>query len=138
MSQEQEVQNAHDLFYTALNRALIGDPSAMAEAWWHDDPITAMHPIGGCATGWEQVWLTWQELAASISEGRVEVTDLRIHVLGQVAYTVGIEHVSSFFAGEWVHFDSRVTNIFLCKEGVWKMLHHHVDKAPGLQTAAQA
>ncbi|WP_394835919.1 nuclear transport factor 2 family protein [Pendulispora rubella] len=138
MSQEQEVRNAHDRFYAALNRVVMGDPSAMEEVWWHDEQVTTLHPLGGCSTGWAQVWVTWEELAATIPEGRVEVTELQVHVQGHVAYTICVEHASIYFAGGWVHFDSRATNVFLRKNGVWKMLHHHPDKAPDVQTAARS
>jgi len=137
MSPEQEVQDAHAHFYAALNSMVNGDVSAMADQWWHDEPVTTMHPTGGCCTGWEQVWVSWEELAAAIPERRVEVTELQIHVVGHVAYTVGVEHVSMLLTEGWVAFDARVTNIFLCKNGVWKMLHHHPDRAPNLQAAVQ-
>ena len=47
MLTEDEVCQASDQFYAALNRVLNGDARPMMEVWPHNSDVTTMHPIGG-------------------------------------------------------------------------------------------
>jgi ketosteroid isomerase-like protein len=130
MTDEQEVRKASDKFYSALNRIVRSDASQMHDAWWHDAKVTTTHPMGGWAVGSEQVMATWDELSMTLSEGNVDVTDLSIFVHGDFAHTTGIEHVIFNVLGKRVSFEANTTNIYAKRNGRWKMIHHHPDKAP--------
>jgi hypothetical protein len=47
MSAEDEVRQASDQFYAALNRMLNGDAGPMMEVWSHSSDVTTMHPVVG-------------------------------------------------------------------------------------------
>jgi hypothetical protein len=51
----EEVHQASDRFYAALNRMLQGDAGPMMDVWPHTSDVTTMHPIGEREVGWEQV-----------------------------------------------------------------------------------
>ena len=55
MSAEDEVQQASEQFYAALNRTLDGDSSQMEQVWSHGSDVSAIHPFGGRMLGWEEV-----------------------------------------------------------------------------------
>lgn len=126
MSVEQ-VQVASDRFYAALNREVTGDATEMLDAWSHDSDVSTMHPLGGQQVGWDEVRATWEMAAEAFSGGSVSLSDLRIVVLGDAAYTTGIETATGNLGTTPVSFSSRCTNIYRREGDAWKMVHHHSD-----------
>jgi ketosteroid isomerase-like protein len=51
MATEDEVRQASDQFYAALNGMANGDARPMMEIWSHTSNVTTMHPIGGREVG---------------------------------------------------------------------------------------
>jgi hypothetical protein len=46
MAAEDEIRQASEQFYAALNRAINGDPGPMMEVWSHGSDVTSMDPQG--------------------------------------------------------------------------------------------
>lgn len=132
MSAEGEVRNASTQFYQALNKMANGDASSLASIWSNSPDVTAMHPIGGRQTGWEAVGASFQGVADVASDGRIELTDQVIRVVGDLAYEIGTERGQFKLAGHLVEFEPRVTNIYRREAGGWKMVHHHTDISPAM------
>ena len=132
MSAEDEVRNASTQFYAALNRMLNGDAQPLSDIWSHGPGVTTMHPIGGRQVGWNEVRESWEQVAQGASDGKVELKDQLIRVLGDVAYEVGVECPEFKLGGEKVAGQIRVTNIYQREAGAWKMTHHHADLAPAM------
>jgi hypothetical protein len=76
MAVEDEIRQASELFYEALNRAINGDPVPIIEVWSHGSDVTTMHPLGGQQTGWEEVRASWEQVAQAFSDGQVSIEDL--------------------------------------------------------------
>jgi ketosteroid isomerase-like protein len=132
MSTVDEVREASKKFYAGLNRMANGESDALAVAWSNDGSVTAMHPIGGREVGWKAVEESFNKVAGVASDGKVELKDQLIHVLGDAAYEVGIEKAQFKIAGQEVKGEIRVTNIYKKEDGTWKMVHHHTDVAPDM------
>ena len=132
MSAKDEVREASKRFYAGLNRMANGEINALSDAWSHDASVTAMHPIGGREVGWDAVKDSFDQVGKAASEGKIELKDQLIHVLGDVAYEVGIEKAGFKLAGQEVKGEIRVTNIYQRNGGTWKMVHHHTDIAPAM------
>ena len=135
MATEDEVRQASDRFYSALDSMLNGDAAPMADVWSHDSSVSTMHPLGGREVGWDAVRGSWEGAAQAFEGGTQEVSDLEVCVLGDTAYTTGIEHVDATIGGKSLHFDIRATNIFRREDGEWKVVHHHTDADGPLQEA---
>ena len=133
MTVADDVQQASDQFYAALNRLLNGDRWPVAEACAHSPEATTLHPSGGRQVGWTEVWAQWEQLAQLFSGGQIAPHDLLIRVTGDLAYTVGIERGEGTLGGQPVRFDYRVTHIFQRDAGAWKLIHRHTDVAPAIQ-----
>ncbi len=133
MSTEDEVRQASDQFYAALNRMGNGDAGPMMEVWSHSSDVTTMHPIGGREVGWEQVRVPWEQVAAICSGGQVTLRDPLIQVVGDLAYQVGTEAGEGTLAGQQVPIEHRVTNVYRREAGGWKIVHHHTDLSPAMQ-----
>jgi hypothetical protein len=75
MSTEDEVRQACDQYYAALNHMLNGDAELMMEVWSHSSDVTVMHPVAGLPVGWEQVRASWEQFAHLCSGGQVILRD---------------------------------------------------------------
>ena len=137
MSVEQ-VREASDRFYAALNQEVGGDATAMLDDWSHGSDVSTMHPIGGQQVGWDDVRATWEMAAGAFADGSVSQRDLRIVVLGDVAYTTGTEVATANLGSTPISFSSRCTNIYRREGDAWKMVHHHSDIDPGAVAALQS
>ena len=133
MAAEDEVRQASDGFYAALNRMLNGDAGSLSEVWSHESDVTTMHPIGGRQVGWEQVRPVWEQVAHICSGGQVRLDDQLLRTGGDLAYEVGTERGEGTLAGQTVQLDQRVTNIYRREADGWKMVHHHTDTVPAMQ-----
>jgi ketosteroid isomerase-like protein len=132
MSAEDEVREASDQFYAALNRMANGDAGPMMEVWSHTSEVSTMHPIGGREVGWEQVQGPWQQVAAMASGGQITLEDSLIWVVGDLAYQIGTEAGEIGLGEQHVSFKERVTNIYRREAGEWKIVHHHSDLSPAM------
>ena len=132
MSAENEVRKASEKFYAALNRMVNGDADPLVDIWSHSEAVTTMHPIGGREIGWDAVRESFEEVARLSSDGSVELRNQFIQAAGDVAYEVGNEHGRLKIAGQQVAIEHRVTNIYRCEAGLWKIVHHHTDVSPAM------
>jgi len=132
MTSEDEVRKVSEQFYAALNRMAIGERGTMADIWSNSASATAMHPIGGCDVGWEAICASFDQVADLASNGKVELKDRLIRVVGDVAYEVGIEHGELTMGGHHATIEHRVTNIYERQGGTWKLVHHHTDTSPAM------
>ena len=133
MAVEDEIRQASEQFYVAINRAINGDPGRMTEVWSHGSDVATLHPLGGRETGWEEVRASWEQVAQAFSDGQVSIEDLVVVPLSEdVAYTLGSEHGQAKLGDQTVGIDWRVTNIYRHEEGEWKVVLHHTDVSPTL------
>jgi len=132
MSAENEIRKASEQFYAGLSRMAKGERGALADSWSHSAAVTTMHPIGGRQVGWDAVRDSFDQVADIASDGKVELKDQRIQVVGDMAYEVGVEHGQFKMAGHPVSLELRVTNIYRREAGGWKLVHHHTDTSPAM------
>ncbi|WP_159521199.1 YybH family protein [Sunxiuqinia indica] len=130
MANEDEVRKASSQFYTALNKMVNGNAQSLKEIWSHGQQVSTMHPVGGCQIGWDDVWNSWDQVAQVSSDGKVELKDQLIVASADLAYETGTEDAEFKIAGNKVHGQVRVTNIYRKENGSWKIVHHHTDLAP--------
>jgi len=132
MSTEIEVRKASEQNYAAMNRMLNGDAASLADIWSHSSAVSAMHPIGGRQVGWGKVRESFEQVAQIASDGQVELRDQIVHVAGDAAFELGVEHGQFKLAGHQVSIELRVTNIYRRETDGWKMVHHHTDLSPAM------
>ncbi|MDP1808676.1 MAG: nuclear transport factor 2 family protein [Actinomycetota bacterium] len=137
MTSEEEVRQASDQFYAALNSVFAGDIAPMEDIWSHGPDVMTMHPLGGRQLGWEKVRESWEQVAGAISSGQVTATGLRISVLGDVAFTICVERGQVEVGGETIEINIRATGIYRRENGQWKKVFHHSDIDPALQEAIE-
>jgi ketosteroid isomerase-like protein len=128
MAVEDEVRQASEQFYAALNSMLNGDTGPMMEVWSHGSDASAMHPFGSRSLGWEEVRGGWEQAAQAFSGGQVALDEMVVFAISEdAAYTLGTEHGQASVGDQTVGIDWRVTNIYRREAGGWKIVHHHTD-----------
>ena len=132
MSIENEIRNASEQFYTALNRLVNGDAGPLADIWSHSAAVTTLQPSGGRQVGWDEVRESWEQIAQMVSEGRVKLRDQLIQGTKDLAYELGTQQFAVTMAGRSVLGEHRVTNIYRREVGGWKVVHHHTDLSAGM------
>lgn len=132
MTITDEIRQASEQFYAALNQMANGDPSSMSAVWAHGSDVTALHPIGGRNEGWDETRSAFEQVGSIASGGQVQLRDQMIQVGTDLAYEVGVEEGEITLAGEQVSINQRVTNIYRREDGAWKVVHHHTDLSPAM------
>jgi ketosteroid isomerase-like protein len=128
MAAEDEVRQASEQFYAALNSTLDGDSSPMEQIWSHGSDVSAMHPFGSRSLGWEEVRAGWEQAAQAFSDGQVALDEMVVvPISGDAAYTLGTEHGQAKVGDASIGIDWRVTNIYRREADGWKIVHHHTD-----------
>ena len=133
MSTEDEVRQASEQFYAAVNRFVNGDAGPMLQVWSKTPEVTTMHPIGGREVGWEQVRAGWEQGAQQFESGYVTLKDPLIRASDNLAYETGTEVGQVTVAGQPTSLEYRVTNVYRREAGGWKIVHHHTDLNPADQ-----
>lgn len=132
MSTENEIRNASEQFYAALNRLMNGDAGSLADIWSHSAAVTTLQSSGGRQIGWDEVRESWEQVAQMVSAGRIKLRDQLIQVAGEVAYELGTEQFSMTMAGQSILGERRVTNVYRREDSRWKVVHHHTDLSPAM------
>ena len=135
-AEEREVEAALRRFYDAIETMVSGGGvDAMSEAWHHTDRVTTRHPIDDWSVGWEQIWATWQFCSSfgRADRGGSTLHGYRIFVYGEVAYATVVYEASPAWGGGKM----MCTNVLLKRNGAWKIVHHHADPSPAMQTALE-
>ncbi len=110
-------------YYDAF-QSLSGDE--MAKLWWHDEQASCIHPGWDIRTGWSNVRAAYEDIFESTKSIRFALGDVRVRVLGDLAYVTCVENLlseeddSSDYLGAVL-----ATNVYERRHGEWKMIHHH-------------
>ena len=113
MAAEDEVRQASEQFYAALNSMLNGDTGPMMEVWSHGSDASAMHPFGSRSLGWEEVRAGWEQAAQAFSGGQVALDEMVVVPISEdAAFTLGTEHGEARIGDQTVGIDWRATNVY--------------------------
>lgn len=136
MTEEQQVEEALRNFYAAIEDMVCGRGlDRMSGAWHHTERVTSKHPMSDWATGWEEVWTTWEIAAAfgRADRGGSQLVSTRVHVYGDFAYATSVFQSSPSWGGERL----LCTNVLQRRDGAWKLIHHHADPGPAMVAALE-
>jgi ketosteroid isomerase-like protein len=118
----EEVEKANQEFYRAFESL---DIAQMDRVWSHQDYVTCIHPGWPLRVGWPTVRDSWVLIFNNTFSMTFELTDVYIHVAGDLGWVVCMENISSR-QGEAVR-ESHIlaTNLYERLEDRWMMIHHH-------------
>jgi ketosteroid isomerase-like protein len=131
---EKQVREAAGQFYSALDSMFEGDLAPMIAVWSHAKDVTYLGPNGGILIGWEQVKKSWEEQANLKLGGRVDPEEMHVTAGETLGIAVNFERGTSYINGKPEKVNIRATNIFRLENGKWKMIGHHTDILPWLES----
>jgi ketosteroid isomerase-like protein len=107
-----------------------GDPAPRLAMWSSQDPVTVFGAMQS-NIGSEEVLGVFRWLATRFSN----LTDYRFELVaagasGDLAYTLGYEHISFSMDGAPVELRLRVTHVYRREHGEWRIVHRHADAPP--------
>jgi ketosteroid isomerase-like protein len=104
-----------------------GDPAPRRAVWSSNEPVSV---LGGWrnAVGHTEIDGLFTHLGKTFSNcTSFEYEVLAYDVVGDMAYTVGLEHTSASIDGEPGKYTLRVTQVYRREDGSWRVVHRHAD-----------
>ena len=104
-----------------------GDAAPRRAIWSAQEPVSVLGAWRN-ATGQEELDELFAALGESFSECTSYAFDLQAcDVVGDMAYTAGLEHTSASVNGEPRSYTLRATQVYRREGGEWKVAHRHGD-----------
>jgi ketosteroid isomerase-like protein len=124
---EQAVLAANRQFYAAFESL---DLEEMENIWLHEDWIECVHPGWNLMLGWDEVHDSWARIFANTQRFKLALSSIWVHVESDVAWVACTEHVTSLFAGGFDEALVQALNLFVLRNGKWRMAAHHASPLP--------
>ena len=125
---ETAVAAANLAFYRALEARNL---SAMDLVWLHEPAVSCVHPGWHRLDGWDEVRRSWENIFANARPWTVACEDARFAIAEDVAWVVCVEIIRPFGIGEEdAAARMQATNVFVRRDGTWRMVHHHASASP--------
>lgn len=104
-----------------------GDPEPRRALWSRQEPVSVLGAWRN-AVGVHDVDELFGHLGRSFSDcSSYEFEVLAADVVGDVAFTAGLEHTSASVDGEPRTYTLRVTQVYRREAGEWRVAHRHGD-----------
>ena len=131
MSQREEFLAWVDTVLRAAEVAVHnGDASQRRAIWSRNEPVTVLGAWRN-ARGQAELDDLFSQLANSFSACTYyEFELLAAEVLGDTAYTVGLEHTSASVNGVPHDYTVRATQVYRREDGEWRVAHRHGSAPP--------
>jgi ketosteroid isomerase-like protein len=113
--------------YEAELALLNGDPARRRAIWSRNEPVSVLGAWRS-AHGQSEIDDLFTGLGNSFSDCRSYAFELLAHdLVGDMAYTVGLEHVSASVDGQPRTYTLRATQVYRREAGEWRVAHRHAD-----------
>jgi ketosteroid isomerase-like protein len=123
-----------DEYHRAGLEITNGNPEVYKSLYSRSDDVTLANPFGTPVRGWDNVSATLDRAAENYLDGEVVgFENVVTNMADDLAYIVEIESYRARVGGtpDMTPVSVRVTSIFRCEEGVWKLVHRHADPITG-------
>jgi hypothetical protein len=104
-----------------------GDSSQRRAIWSRNQPVSILGAWRN-AYGLQEVDEAFTALEKTFSDCTSYVFELQAYdVIGDMAYTAGLEHISTSVDGQPRSYTLRATQVYRREGGEWKVAHRHAD-----------
>jgi len=104
-----------------------GDAAPRRALWSRNEPVSVLGAWRN-AHGQQELDELFTSLAASFSDCTSFAFDPQAYdVIGDMAYTAGLEHITASMNGEPRTYTLRVTQVYRHEDGEWRVAHRHGD-----------
>jgi ketosteroid isomerase-like protein len=116
---------------TALYEAELalhnGDATPRRALWSRNEPVSVLGAWRN-ARGQHELDELFSALGRSFSNCTSYAFELQAHdVMGDMAYTAGLEHTAASVDGQPRTYTLRATQVYRREEGEWRVAHRHAD-----------
>ena len=122
MDETKAVTAANAAFYQAFETL---DIKEMEQVWLRASHIKCVHPGWPLLSGWGPIMTSWERIFANTFAMRFTLTDVRVEVVGSLAWVVLIEELESHGYDGPSRAQILTTNLFEKRDGQWFIVHHH-------------
>lgn len=117
----EQVKRTNERFYRAFESL---ESSRMAAMWVQAERAKCVHPGWSLLSGWEAILQSWESIFAHTEHMRFVITDVAVHLYGQVAWVTCMENLSD--APDTLQMAHILaTNIYEQVGEEWRIVHHH-------------
>jgi ketosteroid isomerase-like protein len=104
-----------------------GDPEPRRAIWSRNEPVSVLGAWRN-ALGQGELDEAFAGLGRTFSDcTSFEFELLAFDVVGEMAYTTGLEHTSASVNGEPRSYTLRATQVYRREDGAWRVAHRHAD-----------
>ncbi|AXJ08702.1 nuclear transport factor 2 family protein [Arthrobacter sp. PM3] len=104
-----------------------GDAAPRRAIWSRNEPVSILGAWRN-ANGQTELEELFSLLAASFSDCTAHAFELQAYdVVGDMAYTAGLEHTSASVDGKPRTYTLRATQVYRRENGEWRVAHRHAD-----------
>lgn len=104
-----------------------GDAAPRRALWSRNEPVSVLGAWRN-AYGQHEIDELFAALAESFSDCTSFAFELQAHdVIGDMAFTAGLEHTSASVDGQPRSYTLRVTQVYRREQGAWRVAHRHGD-----------
>jgi ketosteroid isomerase-like protein len=104
-----------------------GDAAPRRVIWSSNEPVSILGALRN-SYGLQQVAASFTWLEQMFSDCQSYDFEVQSYdVVGDMAYTAGLEHISTSVDGEPRTFTLRATQVYRREDGQWKVAHRHAD-----------
>ncbi|EWT02341.1 hypothetical protein N865_06065 [Intrasporangium oryzae NRRL B-24470] len=108
-----------------------GNSAPRRALWSRKEPVSILGAWRN-AYGQREVDEAFAFLERSFSDCLSYAFELQAHdVVGDMAYTAGLEHTSASVDGQPRTYTLRATQVYRREDGAWKVAHRHADTVTG-------
>jgi ketosteroid isomerase-like protein len=122
-----DLGEANERFYRALESL---DLSAMERVWVQSDEVRCIHPGSEALVGWASVRKAWEQIFENTRWIRVQPTDVRLQVIGDVGLVACAENITATQDDDVGVAVAHATNVFRRTLDGWRMILHHASPSP--------
>src|SRR5262245_13848859 len=109
MDEISTVVATNEAFYRAFETL---DIKEMEKVWLHASYIKCVHPGWPLLVGWGPVMISWERIFANTDAMHFTLTDVRVEVVGTLAWVVLIEELESRSVAGLSRSQILATNLF--------------------------
>jgi ketosteroid isomerase-like protein len=129
---EEEVLGVNRAFFQALESL---DVEQMEAVWWHEDWVQILHPGWELIVGWDEIRESWVDIFRSTVRMRVAISHPFVHVVGNAAWVSCRPEITYTSKEGFTTAAIDVLNIFVRRNGAWRIVHHHAALVPAQPVA---
>lgn len=121
-SDSEAVRRANEAFYRAFESL---DAAQMERVWVHSARAQCIHPGWQRLAGFAAVMSSWERIFESTLGMSFELTGVEVSVMGDLAWVVCTENITSRGYDGIMQSQVEATNVFERHENGWRLVHHH-------------